>query len=164
MKELENEYKTNFVRILLLIIALTILSVLSSVSLNFNTMFTILITILYIIIFGVGISISILLLSVPNSMLRKTYGFSVILKSFINGFAFLFPFAVMAIFSDIIFSWNAIQPISCAAIFTCVSVSTSDLMKLGGGKTGNLIFSFLASIIFLLLYFVIGILALTLLK
>lgn len=164
MKELAVEYRISFIRILLLIIALTILSILSSLSLNLNTMFTVIFLILYIIILSVGIFISILLLSIPNSMLRKTYGFSVILKSFTNGFAFLFPFAVMALFSDIIFRWQAIQPIACAAIFTCISVSTSDIMKLGGRKAGNLILSFLASVIFLLLYFGIGILAVALLK
>jgi len=164
MEQTPAGFKTDFIRIILLFTAIYVLSKLTSASLGLGPDYTNTYAIIIMMAIAAGIIITTILLALPNSVVIKTYGFTVIMKAVTNGFAFLFPFAMMAILSDYIFKWNAVQPIASAAIFTCVSVSASDLMKLGGKKAGNLIFSFTASIVFLLMYMGCGILANTFLK
>ncbi|MCX6163229.1 MAG: hypothetical protein NTV87_18060 [Ignavibacteriae bacterium] len=158
------EFSTSIFRIILLIIALIIISAIASSSLGLKPLYSVIFTFVYLLVFITGMFFSAMLFSIHNSSVRKAYGFSVIIKTIINGFAFLFPFAVLAVFSDFIFKWNAIQPVASAAIFTCVSVSASDLMKSGGKRAGNLIFSFAVSLIFLFMFFVCGMLAVAFLK
>ncbi len=164
MEQTPAGFKTDFIRIILLFAAIYVLSKLTSTSLGLGPVYTQTYAIVIMMVIAAGIFITTVLLALPNSVVIRTYGFAIVMKAVTNGFAFLFPFAVMAVLSDYVFHWNAVQPIASAAIFTCVSVSASDLMKLGGKKSGNLIFSFTASIIFLLMYMGCGMLANTFLK
>lgn len=151
-------FTTNSLRVLLLLAAVFILSWLTSRSLGLNPDFARKYILVYVGVFLAGMIITSVLLIFPNISVSKTYGFGVIMKAVVNGFAFLFPFAVMAILSESVFNWNAIQPIASAAIFTAVSVSASDLMKLGGKRSGNLVCSLLSSIIVLGLFLGCGML------
>ena len=156
MESLTTEFKVSFFRIILLIISLITLSVLSAIASEpASIQHTLLSALAYAISFFLGIIVSGLLLSIVNSIVKRNYGFSSIVKATANGFAFMFPFAVLAVFTDILFHWNSVQAITCAAIFTCVSVSSADLINLGGKKTPNFISSFIASAIFISLYLVL---------
>ncbi len=156
MESVTTELKVSSFRVLLLIVSLLTLSVLSAIAIEpANVQFTVLFTLAFVITFSLGIFISVIMLSIPNSTVKHNYGSSVIVKISTNGFAFLFPFAVLAFISDFLLQWNAVQAISCAAIFTCVSVSSAELINIGGKKTTNLIFSFLASLLYLSLYIVL---------
>ncbi|MEI6853302.1 MAG: hypothetical protein WCL06_10680 [Bacteroidota bacterium] len=152
MEKIAKEYRVSFLRVLLLLSALISLSVLSAISLRAAVWYEVLTAIGFVIVFSIGILFATLLLSFPNGKVRKQFGFSAISKATTNGFAMLFPFAVLALITDLIFQWNATQAITCAAIFTCISVAAGDLMNLGGKRTVNLIFSFLASVMFIALY------------
>ncbi len=164
MEKNSAEFQVSVIRILLLAISVIVIAALTSLSSGFNIKITAILLIGYIILLAGGMFISVLLLSVPNSILIKTYGFSVIIKSVLNGFAFLFPFAVLALISDSVLNWNAVPAITSAGIFTCISIADSDLIKSGGKKAGNLVFSFLASVIFMLIYFAAGTITVILLK
>ncbi|MEI8047367.1 MAG: hypothetical protein WCI92_08310 [Bacteroidota bacterium] len=164
MEQTPAGFKTDFLRVILLFTAIYILSELASASLGLGSAYTKTYSVIYMMTLAFGIFITTILLALPNLVVIRTYGFKVIMKAVTNGFAFLFPFAMMAVLSDYVFKWNAAQPIASAALFTCVSISASDLMRLGGSKTGNLVFSFIASIVFLLLFMGCGMLANTFLK
>lgn len=152
MKKIATGFKVSFLRVLLLLAALITLSILSALSFKASVPVAVLMALVFAVVFSLGILIATLMLSFPNGKVRKQYGFSAITQATTNGFALLFPFAVLALISDLLFQWNATQAITCAAIFTCISVSAGDLMNLGGKKTVNLIFSFLASVMFIALY------------
>jgi hypothetical protein len=162
MEQTPAGFKTDFLRIILLFASIIILSWLTSSTLGLSPDSSKMYFAVVVTVFLAGIIITSVLLVFPNLSVGKTFGFAVILKAAINGFAFLFPFAIMAVLSDYVFKWNAIQPIASAAIFTCVSVSASDLMKLGGKRAGNLVCSFLSSVIFLGLFLGCGMLVNTL--
>lgn len=164
MTELSSEYRTSAMRIFLLIISIIIISVLTSLSQGFNIKITAILIIGYIVVFGAGIFITAMLLAIPNSIPIKTYGFAMIIKSVSNGFSFLFPFAVLALLSDYVFNFNAVSAITSAGIFSCISIADSELMKAGGKRGGNLVYSFIASIIFMLIYFAIETVIILLLK
>lgn len=157
MEGLSIEYKASVTRILLLVISIIIISVLTSLSQGLNIKITAILILLNLILLSAGLIITAMILTIPNSVPIKTFGFSVVIKSVTNGFSFLFPFAVVALLSDFIFSMNAVSAVTIAGIFTCISIADSDLIKSGGKRGGNLIFSFIASIIFMLIYFASGV-------
>jgi hypothetical protein len=150
------KYKTSIIRILLMIFSITTISALTSFSLNLNFKMTLISAAVYFIIFSAGMVFAVLLLRIPNSVLARSYGFSIIVKSAINGFSFLFPFAIIALLSEYVLNWNAVQAITIAGIFTCVSISVSDLIDLGGRRVWNLVLSLFTSVVFMLMYIIAG--------
>lgn len=157
MEKTDSNYNIGLIRFLLLVISLAILPYFSALSLNYELTKTIIAFVLYCFVIISGMIFTALLLLLPNSVPRINFGFSVVVKSVVSSFAFLFPFAVITIFSEALFKWNAIQGIFSSAIFTCVYLSASDLIKLGGKKFGNILVSLIASIVIITLYSFINI-------
>lgn len=155
MEKADSNYNVGLIRLLLLVISIVILPYFSVNSLNYELIKTISGFVLYCLVIISGMFLTVLLLLLPNSVPRNNFGFSVVVKSVVNGFSFLFPFAVITVFSEALFNWNAIQGIFSSAVFTCIFLSSSDLIKLGGKRAGNIIISFIASVAVITLYSVI---------
>lgn len=150
------KYKGTFSEILIVSISAIAISAIFAITIADNSIGTILfftsIGLFFISIFFITIGI----LNLSNSSVKKTYGKGFIYGSVVHGFMLLFPFAVILITTEIFLKWNVSQTIIAAAILTSVSASTSDLIKLGGNKAGNIIVSLVSGIIFILVFIAIA--------
>ena len=95
-------------------------------------------------------------LSIANSSVKSKYGKGFVYGSVVHGFMLLFPFAIILLISDVIFQWSAYRTIVATSIITSASYSTSDLIKLGGSKAGNMVLSIIVGAIFLTLFILIA--------
>jgi len=159
MEQAYKKYRSNPLAIVLFIFAAITLSILSARSISSKIPVIISISFVYLIIMAVGVCITAFILAIPNNELRKQVGMGGLLSLAFNGFAVFFPFAVIAIVSDLMLGWGAAQAITIAGIFTSVSMLSSDFMKAKVSRAGSILLSMLASFIFIILYSSCGIIA-----
>jgi len=149
------KFRGTFFELFIVIISAVFLSVISAINsandLLYSTVYFLIFSIFFLFLFLITIGT----LSVINSSVKSKYGKGYIYGSVVHGFMLLFPFAVMLFFSDVLMKWNAFQTITATSIVTSVTYSTSDLIKLGGSRAGNMIISLVFGILFMVLFILI---------
>ncbi len=151
-----NNYKGTIPQMLLVSVSALIISFVSALSSGNNLLsvfiyfiiFSVLLLVLFFAVMGT--------LSIANASVKAKYGKGYVYGSVVHGFMLLFPFAIILLISDVFLQWSAYQTIVATSIITSASYSTSDLIKLGGSKTGNMVLSIIVGIVFLTLFVLIA--------
>lgn len=151
-----NNYKGTFPQMLLVSVSALIISLISALSSGSNLLGILIYFIIFAIFLLVLFFVTMAALSIANSSVKSKYGKGFVYGSVVHGFMLLFPFAIILLISDVIFQWSAYRTIVATSIITSASYSTSDLIKLGGSKAGNMVLSIIVGAIFLTLFILIA--------
>jgi hypothetical protein len=152
MEDNFKNYKGTFPQIFLVSVSAIFISVLSAVKSGNNFPGILVYAILFSAFFLILFILTIAVLNFVNSAVKSKYGKGFVYGSVVHGFMLLFPFAVILLISDVILKWNAYQTIVATSIITSASYSTSDLIKLGGSRAGNLILSMVVGVLFMMMF------------
>jgi len=156
MENKMNNYKGTLPQMLLVSVSALTISIISAVSSGTNLISTIVYFIIFAFLLLVLFFGTLGVLNISNSSVKSKYGKGFVYGSVVHGFMLLFPFAIILLISDVILQWSAYQTIVATSIITSVSYSTSDLIKLGGSRAGNMFLSLLVGVVFLTLFVLIA--------
>lgn len=151
-----NNYKGTLPQMLLVSVSALTISFISALSSANNLMSVFIYFIIFSVLLLVLFLVTIGVLNIANSSVKSKYGKGFIYGSAVHGFMLLFPFAIILLISDAILQWSAYQTIVATSIITSASYSTSDLIKLGGSKAGNIFLSIIVGAVFLTLFVLIA--------
>lgn len=155
MKNNLDIYKGTFFELFTVTFSAAAIAVLSAINTRGRLAETVIFAFVFAGFFLIQFLLTILILSLTNSQVKKKYGKGFIYGSVLHGYMLLFPFMIVFFLTDVLLKWNSPETIVAVSIITSAAYSTSDLIKLGGNKYANLIISFTTGIIFMYVFLIL---------